>query len=130
MSEFVAISQKTQVTLPQPNASGYDSDNCATSAWSLDRIDSVDISFNEDEWQSDFPDGGVGANVYAFDAGINVNKGDFGERAIIRYSCLSLCAEVGSCTDNDAQATVPMSQGLWWAISMASPNMQPFTECR
>ena len=30
MSEFVAISQKTYVTLPEPDASGYDSDNCAT----------------------------------------------------------------------------------------------------
>ena len=30
-----AISQKTYayVTFPEPNASGYDSDNCATSAW-------------------------------------------------------------------------------------------------
>ena len=103
MSEFVAISQKTYVTLPEPNASGYDSDNCATSAWGLDRIDSVDISFNNEyEWESDFPDCGAGANVYAFDTGINVNNGDFGGRAINRYSCLSLCAEVGSCTDNDA----------------------------
>ena len=99
MSEF-AISQKTYVTLPEPNASGYDSDYCATSAWSLDRIDSVDISFNNEyEWESDFPDGGAGANVYVFD---NVNNGDFGGRAINRYSCLSLCVEVGSCTDNDA----------------------------
>ena len=79
MSEFVAISQKTYVTLPEPDASSYDSDNCATSAWGLDRIDSVDISFNNEyEWESDFPDGGAGANVYAFDAGIKVNNGDFG----------------------------------------------------
>ena len=103
MSEFVAISQKTYVTLAEPNASGYDSDNCATSAWVLDRIDSVDTSFNNEyERESDFPDGGAGANVYVFDTGINVNNGDFGGRAINRYSCLSLCAEVGSCTDNDA----------------------------
>ena len=123
VSEFVAISQKTHVTLPEPNASGYDSDNCATSAWGLDRIDSVDTSFNNEcEWESDFPDGGVGANVYAFDAGIKVNNGDFGGKAIIRYSCLSLCAE--------PTATVPMSQGLWRAISMASSNMQPSTGCR
>ena len=102
MSEF-AISQKTYVTLPEPNAPGYDSDYCATSAWGLDRIDSVDISFNNgNEWKTDFPDGGAGANVHAFDTGINVNNGDFGGRAINRYSCLSLCAEVGSCTDNDA----------------------------
>ena len=79
MSEFVAISQKTYVTLPEPNVSGYDSDNCATSAWGLDRIDSVDISFNNEyEWESDFPYGGAGANVYVFDTGINVNNGDFG----------------------------------------------------
>ena len=37
-----------------------------------------------------------------FDAGIKVNNGEFGGKAIIRYSCLSLCAEVGNCTDNDA----------------------------
>ena len=30
--------------LPEPNASGYDSDNFATSAWGLDRIDSVDVA--------------------------------------------------------------------------------------
>ena len=103
MSEFVAISQKTYVTLPEPNASGYDSDNCATSACCLDRIDSVDISFNNEyKWESDFPDGGAGANVYAFDTGINVNNGDFSGSAVNRYSCLSLCAEVGNCTDNDA----------------------------
>ena len=105
MSEVVAISQKTYVTLQGPNASGYDSDNCATSAWSLDRIDSVDISFNNEyEWESDFPDGGVGANVYVFDEGMKVNNGDFGGKAINRCSCLSLCAEVGSCTDNDAHS--------------------------
>ena len=72
--------------------------------WGLDRIESVDTSFNDEyEWESDFPDGGTGANVYAFDTGINVNNGDFGGWAINRYNCLSLCAEVGSCTDNDAQ---------------------------
>ena len=72
--------------------------------WGLDRIESVDISFNdEDEWESDFPDGEAGANVYAFDTGINVNNGDFGGWAINLCSCLSLRAEVGSCTDNDAQ---------------------------
>ena len=32
------------VILPEPNASGYDSDNFATSAWGLDRIDSVDVA--------------------------------------------------------------------------------------
>ena len=65
----------------------------------------MDISFNNEyEWESDFPDGGAGANVYVFDTGINVNNGDFGGRAINRYSCLSLCAEVGSCTDNDAHS--------------------------
>jgi len=102
MSEVVAISQEIFVSIPEPNASGYDSDNCASSAWGLDRIDSVDISFNNEyEWESDFPDGGAGANVYVFDTGINVNNGDFGGRAINRYSCLSSCAEVGSCTDND-----------------------------
>ena len=64
----------------------------------------MDISFNDEyEWESEFPDGGARANVYAFDTGINVNNGDFGGWAINRYSCLSLCAEVGSCTDNDAQ---------------------------
>ena len=84
MSEFVGISQNTHVTLPKPNTSGYDSDNCATSAWGLDRMDSVDISFNNEyEWKSDFPDGGAGANVYAFDRGINVNNGDFGGWAIV-----------------------------------------------
>ena len=94
MSEVVAISQKTYVTFPEPNASGYESDNCATSAWGLDRIDSVDISFNNEyEWESDFPDGGAGANVYVFDTDINVNNGDFGGRVINRYSCLSLCAQ-------------------------------------
>ena len=35
-----------------------------------------------------------------FDTGINVNNGEFGGRAINRYSCLSLCAEVGNCTDD------------------------------
>ena len=30
--------------LPEPNASGYDSDNLATSGWGLDRIDSVDVA--------------------------------------------------------------------------------------
>ena len=103
MSEFVAISQKTYVTLPEPNVSVYGSDNCATSVWGLGRIDSVDISFNNEyELESDFPDGGAGANVYMFDTGINVNNGDFGGRAVNRYSCLSLRAEVGSCADNDA----------------------------
>ena len=38
--------------------------------------------------------------VYVFVTGINVNNGDFGGRAINRHSCLSLCAEVSSCTDN------------------------------
>ena len=72
--------------------------------WGLDRIESVDISFNDEyEWEPDFPDGGAGANVYAFDTGTNVNNGDFGGWATNRYICLSLCAEVGSCTDNDAQ---------------------------
>ena len=72
--------------------------------WGLDRIESLDISFNDEyEWESDFPDGGAGANVYAFDTGINVNNRDIGGWVINRYSCLSLCAEVGSCTDNDAQ---------------------------
>ena len=67
------------------------------------QIVSVDISFNNEyEWESKFPDGGAGANVYVFDTGFNVNNGDFGGRAINRHSCLSLCAEVGSCTDNDA----------------------------
>merc|ERR1719374_474289 len=107
ISEVAAISQETYVTLPEPNTTGYESDDCATSAWGLDRIDSVDISFNNEyQWESDFPDGGAGANVYVFDTGINVNNGDFGGRAINRYSCVSrrrysLCAEVGSCTDND-----------------------------
>ena len=32
------------VILPEPNASGYDCDNFATSAWGLDRIDSVDVA--------------------------------------------------------------------------------------
>ena len=55
MSEVVAIPQKRYVTLPEPNAPGYDSDNCATSVWGLDRIDSVDISFNNEyEWESTF----------------------------------------------------------------------------
>ena len=85
------------------DASGYDSDNCANSAWGSDRIDSVDISFNNEyEWESDLPYGGAGANVYVFDTGINVNNGDFGGSAISRYSCLSLRTEVGSCTDHDA----------------------------
>ena len=128
MSEVVAISQETYVTLPEPNASGYDSDTCATSAWGLDRIDSVDISFNNEyEWKSDFPDGGAGANVYAFDAGIKVNNGDFGGKAINRYSCLSLCAEVGSCTDNDAH-----SHGTHVAGTVAGLQCgvaKPSTEC-
>jgi len=102
VAEVVAISQEIAVAVPEPNTSGYETGDCATSAWGLDRIDSVDISFNSEyEWESDFPDGGAGANVYVFDTGINVNNGDFGGRAINRYSCLSWCVEVGSCTDND-----------------------------
>ena len=105
MSEFVALSQKTNVTRPEPNASGYDSENCATSAWGLDRIDSVDIPFNNEYvWKSDFPDDGAGANVYVSDTDINVNNGDFGGRAINRYSCLSLCAEVDSGSTSDRLA--------------------------
>ena len=38
----------------------------------LDRIESVDITFNDEyEWESDFPDGGAGCEcLYAFDTGI------------------------------------------------------------
>ena len=44
----------------------------------------MDISFNNEyEWESDFPDGGAVANVYAFDTRINVNNGDFGGWAIV-----------------------------------------------
>ena len=31
-----------------------------------------------------------------------MNNGDFGGRVINRHTCVSLCVEVGSCTDNDA----------------------------
>ena len=42
-------------------------------------------------------------NMSEFVAGINVNNGDVAERAINRCSCLFLCAEICSCTNNDAQ---------------------------
>ena len=73
----------------------------------LDRIYSADVSFhNEYEWESDFPDGGAGANVYVFDTGINVNNGDSGGRAINRYVWVSrrrysLCAASMGFLDNE-----------------------------
>ena len=67
-------------------------------------------------------------NMSEIVAGINVNNGDVAEKGINRCSCLSSCAEICSCTNNDAH-TVPMSRGLWRAISMASSNMQSSTEC-
>ena len=68
-----------------------------------------------------------GANVYAFDTGINVNKGDFGGRAIATVACLCVLKSAAAQTTTPT-STVPMSRGLWRDISMASPNMQPSTE--
>ena len=107
VAEVVAISQPISVAIPEPYRSGYETDQCADATWGFDRIDSVDLPFTKEyEWETAFPDGGAGTNVYVFDTGINVNNGDFGGRAINRYSCVSrrcysLCAAVISCTDND-----------------------------
>ena len=46
-------------------------------------------------------DGGLGANVYVFDTGINVEHGDFEGRAINCFACLPTCVSVSSCANND-----------------------------
>jgi len=70
--------------------------------WGLDRIDTVELSLdNTFEWESSYPDGGAGANVYVFDTGINVEHGDFEGRAINRFACLPTCVSVSSCANND-----------------------------
>ena len=107
VAEVVAMSQPISVAIPEPYRSGHETDQCADATWGFDRIDSVDLPFtNEYEWETAFEDDGAGTNVYVFDTGINVNNGDFGGRAINRYSCVSrrcysLRAAVISRTDND-----------------------------
>ena len=107
VAEVIAMSQPISVAIPEPYRSGHETDQCADATWGFDHIDSVDLPFtNEYEWETAFEDDGAGTNVYVFDTGINVNNGDFGGRAINRYSCVSrrcysLCAAVIGRTDND-----------------------------
>eukprot|EP00450_Noctiluca_scintillans_P037068 CAMPEP_0194551052 /NCGR_PEP_ID=MMETSP0253-20130528/96025_1 /TAXON_ID=2966 /ORGANISM="Noctiluca scintillans" /LENGTH=715 /DNA_ID=CAMNT_0039398505 /DNA_START=31 /DNA_END=2178 /DNA_ORIENTATION=+ len=90
--------------LPDDNETSTSSTSGGTCTypWGLDLIDTVELSLdNTFDWESSYPDGGAGANVYVFDTGINVEHGDFEGRAINRFACLPTCVSVSGCANND-----------------------------
>ena len=52
----------------------------------MHHVDSADVSFNKRVLGVGLSGWCVGANVYVFDTGINVNNGEFGGRAINRVA--------------------------------------------